>query len=81
MSNQINAIAKAALQLSQHERAKLVDMLVVSLDGLHADAEQEKHKCLGRNRLAAECAKLDPAFEQAMAEEGLRGELAAWPKY
>jgi metal-responsive CopG/Arc/MetJ family transcriptional regulator len=30
-------------------------------------------------RLAAECAKLDPAFEQAMAEEGL--DLESWPEF
>jgi hypothetical protein len=28
-----------------------------------------------RSRLAAECAKLDPKFEKAMAEEGLSREL------
>jgi hypothetical protein len=34
-----------------------------------------------RSRLAEECAKLDPAFEKAMADDGLSEELAAWPKY
>ncbi|HUT09512.1 MAG TPA: hypothetical protein VMY42_03375 [Thermoguttaceae bacterium] len=29
-----------------------------------------------RHRLAEECSKLDPAFEQAMAEEGLSEPLA-----
>jgi len=33
------------------------------------------------NRLAEECAKLDPVFERAMADEGLFEELDAWPKY
>ena len=32
-----------------------------------------------RTRLAAECAKLDPAEERALAEEGLGAE--AWPEY
>jgi Arc/MetJ-type ribon-helix-helix transcriptional regulator len=32
-------------------------------------------------RLALECAKLDPAFEQALADEGLAGDLAEWPAY
>jgi Arc/MetJ-type ribon-helix-helix transcriptional regulator len=32
-------------------------------------------------RLAEECAKLDPAAEQALAEEGLRADGAAWPEY
>ena len=44
-------------------------------------AVQEKLERLERNRLAEECAKLDPYFEKAMADEGLSGELAAWPKY
>ena len=34
-----------------------------------------------RNRLARECAKLDPAFEQAMAEEGMGAEANEWPEY
>jgi hypothetical protein len=34
-----------------------------------------------RSRLAQECAKLDPVFEKAMADEGLSEELAAWPNY
>jgi Arc/MetJ-type ribon-helix-helix transcriptional regulator len=33
-----------------------------------------------RNRLAAECAKLDPKFEKALANEGLELELDSWPK-
>jgi len=32
-------------------------------------------------RLAVESAKLDPAFEQALADEGLAGDLAEWPAY
>jgi Arc/MetJ-type ribon-helix-helix transcriptional regulator len=32
-------------------------------------------------RLARESAKLDPSFEQAMADEGLAGDLNEWPKY
>ena len=34
-----------------------------------------------RTRLAAECAKLDPAEERALAEEGLAAEAGAWPEY
>lgn len=44
-------------------------------------AIEEKLERLGRNHLAEECAKLDPDHEKAMAEEGLSGELAAWPEY
>lgn len=45
------------------------------------EAVQEKLERLERNRLAEECAKLDPAFERAMADEGLSEELETWPKY
>ena len=45
------------------------------------DAVQEKLERLERSRLARECAKLDPAFEKALAEEGLAGDVAEWPEY
>ncbi|TKJ46798.1 CopG family transcriptional regulator [Candidatus Aerophobetes bacterium Ae_b3a] len=44
-------------------------------------AVQEKLERMERSRLARECAKLDPDFEKAMAEEGLPEELSEWPKY
>jgi metal-responsive CopG/Arc/MetJ family transcriptional regulator len=44
-------------------------------------AVEEKLERLERSRLARECAKLDPAFEKALAEEGLSEELAEWPEY
>ncbi len=37
--------------------------------------------CREHSRLAAECAKLDPKFEKALAEEGLGQVLEAWPEY
>lgn len=33
-----------------------------------------------RSRLAAECARLDPEAERAMAEEGLAGDAESWPE-
>lgn len=36
---------------------------------------------LERRRLVEECAKLDPAAERAMAEEGLGADTAGWPEY
>jgi metal-responsive CopG/Arc/MetJ family transcriptional regulator len=45
------------------------------------DAVEEKIKKLERNRLARECAKLDPAMEKAMAEVGMSEELEQWPEY
>ena len=45
------------------------------------EAVEEKLSRLDRSRLARECAKLDPAFEKSLAEEGLSEELAEWPEY
>jgi len=45
------------------------------------EAVTEKLARLERSRLAQECAKLDPAFEKALAEEGLSEDLTEWPEY
>jgi metal-responsive CopG/Arc/MetJ family transcriptional regulator len=45
------------------------------------EAVAEKLERLERSRLARECAKLDPAFERALAEEGLPEDLSQWPEY
>jgi len=44
-------------------------------------AVAEKLRKLERTRLARECAKLDPKFEKALAEEGMSEELSEWPEY
>ena len=45
------------------------------------EAVDEKLARLSHSRLARECAKLDPEFERALAEEGMGTELAEWPEY
>lgn len=45
------------------------------------EAIAEKIEKMERTRLARECAKLDPVFEKALAEEGLTEDLSEWPKY
>ena len=45
------------------------------------DAVVEKLDRLDKTRLALECAKLDPARERALAEEGLSEEVSGWPEY
>ncbi|MCL4315578.1 MAG: ribbon-helix-helix domain-containing protein [Gammaproteobacteria bacterium] len=45
------------------------------------EAVEEKLARLEGSRLAAECAKLDPAFEKVMADEGLTEDVSAWPEY
>jgi hypothetical protein len=44
-------------------------------------AVQEKVARLDNNRLAQECAKLDKAQEQTLADEGLASEVAEWLEY
>jgi len=45
------------------------------------EAVAEKLARIERSRLAQECAKLDPRFEQEMAEEGFAAEMDEWPEY
>jgi Arc/MetJ-type ribon-helix-helix transcriptional regulator len=45
------------------------------------DAVREKLARMKRSRLSIECAKLDPKFEKAMAEEGLSEDVSQWPEY
>ena len=45
------------------------------------EAVSEKLARLERRRVAEECAKLDRAFEQALADEGLGAERSSWPEY
>jgi metal-responsive CopG/Arc/MetJ family transcriptional regulator len=45
------------------------------------EALQDKLERIDRSRLARECAKLDPAFERHLAEEGMSEEIEQWPEY
>ena len=45
------------------------------------EAVEEKLARLEKTGLAQECAKLDPAFEKALAEEGISEDLNEWPEY
>ena len=45
------------------------------------EAIKEKLSRVNKSRLARECAKLDPAVEKAIAEEGLSHEIDQWPEY
>jgi len=45
------------------------------------EAVKEKLGRLNHSLLAQECAKLDPEYEKAMADEGLKEDLSEWPEY
>jgi Arc/MetJ-type ribon-helix-helix transcriptional regulator len=45
------------------------------------EAIKEKLNKIEQNRLEIECLKLDPEFEQALADEGISSEIEEWPDY
>ena len=45
------------------------------------EAVKEKLLRMSHHRLAQECENLEPDYEQALAEEGLMDDGAAWPEY
>ena len=79
------ASAKIAISLNKDmvERLdRLVDEGVYpSRSRAIQEALEERLSRLSRDRLARECAKLDPEYESALAEEGLGSEVEQWPEY
>ena len=78
------ARAKIAITVDEHALEE-IDRLV--REGLFANrskafeaAVQERIAQLHRSRLARECARLDRAEEQALADEGYASE-SEWPEY
>lgn len=45
------------------------------------EAVQKRLEQIELTRLARESSKLDLVYEQALAEEGLTGDLTEWPEY
>lgn len=77
--------AKIAITLDEHSLDE-IDRLVSehrfpSRSQAIQEAVDEKLGRLIHSRLAEECAKLDPAYERALAEEGLGTEFPVWPEY
>ncbi|MBN1613496.1 MAG: ribbon-helix-helix protein, CopG family [Deltaproteobacteria bacterium] len=77
--------SKIAITLD-NEMVKKLDMLVKSnifpnRSKAIQEAVMEKLTRMQKSRLAQECAKLDPDFEQFFAEEGFKSELEEWPAY
>ena len=79
------ARAKVAISLDENTLNKLDRLVRARVFPNRSQAIQEavaeKISRLDRSRLARECAKVDPAFEKALAEEGLSTELTEWPEY
>jgi len=79
------ARAKIAISLDEHTLDRLDQLVKARVFPNRSQAIQEavveKLSRLEHGRLARECAKLDPAFEKSLAEEGLSEELSEWPAY
>jgi Arc/MetJ-type ribon-helix-helix transcriptional regulator len=79
------AASKIAITMDDN-MLKQLDMLVKSnrfpnRSKAIQEAVAEKLMRMEKSRLARECSKLDPEFEQSMAEEGISSELEEWPEY
>jgi len=76
---------KIAITLEERSVNRLDDLIREHIFSNRSQAIQEavkeKLEKMERSRLARECAKLDPRFEKAMAEEGLTEDLSEWPEY
>ncbi len=79
------ALAKIAITMNERTLRRLdrlvKEKVLPNRSKAIQDAVEEKLEKLERNRLARECAKLDPTVEKAMAEEGMGEELEQWPEY
>ena len=79
------ARAKVAISLDESTLVRLDKLVRKQVFSNRSQAIKEmvteKLSSIKKSRLAQECAKLDPAFEKALAEEGLSEELKAWPEY
>jgi metal-responsive CopG/Arc/MetJ family transcriptional regulator len=79
------AASKIAITIDDNTLKRL-DMLVKSKffpnrSKAIQEAVAEKLIRIEKSRLAHECAKLNPEFEQSLAEEGFSSELEEWPGY
>ena len=76
--------SKVAITLDKHTLSR-VDQLIrqhiyPNRSRAIEEAVEEKLERMERGRLARECAKLEPDFEKALADEGLSEELREWPE-
>jgi metal-responsive CopG/Arc/MetJ family transcriptional regulator len=76
--------AKIAISIDEELLARLDRLVIEKRFANRSRAVQEavkdKLERLERRRLARECAKLDPHFEQQLADEGLSAD-EQWPEY
>jgi len=77
--------SKIAITLESDTLHRLDDLVkrrgYASRSSAVQEAVEEKLSRFEHSRLAEECARLDPDFEQRLAEEGLVSEVSEWPEY
>ncbi len=77
--------SKIAITLEEETLERLDELVAQSMFPNRSqaieEALKEKLSRLQRTQLARECAKLDPIFERALAEEGLSEDMTQWPEY
>ena len=77
--------AKIAISLDENTLEKLDRLVEEEVFPNRSQAVEaavtEKIERLEHSRLARECAKLDPEFEQSLAEEGLSEDVSEWPEH
>jgi len=79
------ATAKIAITIEENLLNRL-DLLVKShifpnRSRAIQEAVKEKLNKIEQNRLEVECMKLNPEYEQALADEGISTEIEEWPEY
>lgn len=79
------ATAKIAITIEE-ETLKRLDLLVKARafpnrSKAIQEAIKEQLNRIEQNRLEVECSKLNPDFEQALADEGISSEIEEWPEY
>lgn len=79
------SVAKIAITLEEdllHKIDRLVRQRIYpNRSKAIQDAVIERIHKLDRRRLARECEKLNPKYEQKMADEGMGVEAEQWPEY
>jgi metal-responsive CopG/Arc/MetJ family transcriptional regulator len=79
------SVAKITISVEQQLVEKIDQLVKDQVFGNRSQAIQsaikEKISRIEHSRLARECSKLNVAFEQELADEGLSVELDEWPEY
>ncbi|MSP53821.1 MAG: CopG family transcriptional regulator [Gammaproteobacteria bacterium] len=79
------AVAKVAISIDHTQLRKIDSFIKRKIFKNRSQAFQvsirETLQNLESDQLAQECAKLDVAFEQNLADLGLTEDIKSWPKY